>query len=128
MAAVYYWSVYTPRLVPLLPILALGLLFDLITAGFLGLHVLLFLVIQAVAEQQRRFLAEGAFMSLWGGFTVACAAAVAVGYAVVGIKGGIFAPPNAVAYPFFAVVALFPLLASALEPIVRRLPELSENV
>ena len=124
LATVYYWSVYTPNLLSLLPTAVLGLLFDLITAGFLGLYVLLFFIVQAVAERQRRLLAEGSFMSLWVGFAVAAAVAVAVGYLVSGLKGGIFAPPTAVAYQFFAVVAVFPLLASSLEPVARRLSEL----
>lgn len=127
LAAVYYWSVYTPTSLSLLPTAALGLLFDLITGGFLGLYVLLFFIIQAVAEQQRRFLADGSFMALWGCFTVAVSLAVGAGYAVSALKSGVLTPFTAVAYPLFAVVAVFPLLASALTPIVRRLPELTER-
>ena len=123
LVAVYYWSVYTPRFMSMPITLLLGLTFDLMTSGMLGLYVLLFFTAQAMVEQQRGFLAEGSFMTLWGGFGFCATIAVGVAHIAAGLKAGVFPPPKAVVYPLLAVVAMFPLWASAFTPLLKLLPK-----
>jgi len=70
LIAVYYWSIYKPRLMPVMAVFILGLLQDILSGGPLGLMSLLLLLTRLfVVQQGSRFL-EKEFLFNWLVFIV----------------------------------------------------------
>ncbi len=65
LAAVYYWCIFKPRLMPVSAVFLLGLLQDIISGGPLGMMALLLLIVRIfVVRQSSRFL-EREFLFNW---------------------------------------------------------------
>jgi len=65
LAAVYYWCIFKPNLVPVSAIFMLGLLQDILSGGPLGMTALLLVLVRLfVIRQGRRFL-EREFLFNW---------------------------------------------------------------
>lgn len=65
LAAVYYWCIFKPRLMPVSAVFLLGLLQDILSGGPLGMMALLLLVVRIfVVRQSSRFL-EREFLFNW---------------------------------------------------------------
>ncbi|VAV97485.1 hypothetical protein MNBD_ALPHA02-2506 [hydrothermal vent metagenome] len=65
LAAVYYWSIFKPRLLPVSVLFILGLLQDILSGGPLGMTALLFILVRIfVIRQGSRFL-EREFLFNW---------------------------------------------------------------
>lgn len=65
MAAVYYWGIFKPRLLPVSAVFLLGLLQDILSGGPLGMMALLLIVVRIfVVRQGSRFL-EREFLFNW---------------------------------------------------------------
>lgn len=70
LTAVYYWSVFKPRLMPVSAVFLLGLLQDILSGAPLGMTALLLLVVRIfVIRQSSRFL-EREFLFNWLVFIV----------------------------------------------------------
>lgn len=70
LIAVYYWSIFKPRLMPVTAVFLLGLLQDILTGGPLGMMALLLIVVRIfVVHQSSRFL-EREFLFNWLVFIV----------------------------------------------------------
>lgn len=68
LMAVYYWSIYRPTLVPPFLCFAAGLLTDFLTGMPLGLNALIFVALQWIVRDQRRFLMAQPYVVLWAIF------------------------------------------------------------
>lgn len=65
LAAVYYWCIFKPHLMPVTVVFFLGLLQDILSGGPLGMTALLLLVVRIfVVQQGSRFL-EQEFLFNW---------------------------------------------------------------
>lgn len=65
LAAIYYWSIFKPHLVPVSALFILGLLQDILSGGPLGMTALLFILVRIfVVRQGSRFL-EREFLFSW---------------------------------------------------------------
>jgi len=70
LAAVYYWCIFKPNLMPVWAVFLLGLLEDILSGGPLGMMALLLLLVRIfVLQQGRRFL-EREFLFSWLVFLV----------------------------------------------------------
>lgn len=78
LAAVFYWAVVRPDLLPATAAFALGLLQDLLTGAPLGANAFALVLVQWILRSQRRYLANRPFFLLWMAF-----APVVVGAALV---------------------------------------------
>ena len=65
---VYYWSVYTPRLVPIWALIFISLSFDILSGLPFGVTATIFLALKGTALSQRDTLFERDFLNLWAGF------------------------------------------------------------
>ena len=71
LAAVYYWGIFKPRLMPVSAVFFLGLLQDILSGGPLGLMALLLMIVRLfVLRQGSRFL-EREFLFNWLVFILA---------------------------------------------------------
>jgi len=68
LAAVYYWSLSRPGLLPPSAAFLLGLFQDLLTGAPLGSGALILVLVQWVLRSQQRFLANRSFLLLWAGY------------------------------------------------------------
>ena len=77
LAAVFYWSLTRPDLMPPIAAFALGLFADVLSGAPLGSGALIMVLTQWTMRSQQRFLVKRPFMLLWAAFMpVAAAAAV----------------------------------------------------
>lgn len=82
LMAVYYWAVTRPEVFPSYAILTVGLLFDLLSAGPIGLWALVYTVVYGVVVSQRTLFFGRTFFVFWAGFAAACIVAGVFAWAV----------------------------------------------
>ena len=68
LMALYYWSVYRPTLVPPWLVFIFGIISDVLSGAPMGLNAGLFVVMQWLVTDQRRFLMGQSFVVVWFGF------------------------------------------------------------
>jgi rod shape-determining protein MreD len=76
LMTVYHWTIYRPDLLPPLAVFLLGVGFDLLSGGPLGVTALLLLLARAVVLRYRRAFMNRTFPFVWGGFTLLSVAAM----------------------------------------------------
>ena len=73
LMALYYWSIYRPTLLPRWLVFILGCSMDFLSGFPIGLSAVLFLIIQWIVTDQRKFLMAQSFMVVWFGFLIVSA-------------------------------------------------------
>lgn len=69
---IYFWMIYRPSLLSPAYIFILGLLFDFILNFPVGIHAVIFIVLQWVIRDQRLFFLGQPYMMVWMGFAFSC--------------------------------------------------------
>lgn len=69
---IYYWSIHRPTFLNPIFIFFVGIFFDVIHGFPIGIHSLIFLVVQIATLSQRHFLAGQTYLVIWIGFFVTC--------------------------------------------------------
>ncbi|PIQ40838.1 MAG: rod shape-determining protein MreD, partial [Thalassolituus sp. CG17_big_fil_post_rev_8_21_14_2_50_53_8] len=92
-------------------VFAVGLMFDLISGGAIGLWAFVYVVTYAVVISQRMLLVNAPFSAFWIGFLVTAAFAGVLAWAIVSVIHGIFVPPGSVIRHMAVTVAVFPVFA-----------------
>jgi rod shape-determining protein MreD len=85
MTCVFYWSVYRPDLMPAWAAFLIGIFYDLVSGGPVGLGALVFLVVHWTTAGQRRALIGKAFPIAWLGYLLISALACAVYWIIASI-------------------------------------------
>jgi len=111
LIAVYYWTLARPDLLPAGGAFTVGLFYDLLSGGPLGLMALLALATHRLVLGQRRYLIGRPFMIGWGGFAVIAAAATLAGWLTAGVYYGTLPAVGPVLMRFVLTVATYPALA-----------------
>jgi rod shape-determining protein MreD len=111
-AAVFFWSVFRPAILPPPAVFALGLLQDLLGFAPLGTGVLTLLLVHGFALRVRGFLARRSFLWVWLACGVTSLLAAAIGFVLHAALT--FSVPAWQAALVFAGLAtgLYPLLAA----------------
>jgi rod shape-determining protein MreD len=123
LAAVFYWTVARPDLLPPTAAFGLGLFQDLLTGAPLGSGALIMVLTQWTLRGQQRFLANRPFFLLWAAFAPVLVIASALEW-VIAMASSFHAIPvtGAMARVLLSFV-VFPLVAwVVLIPIHRALP------
>ena len=68
LMALYYWSIYRPTLVPPWLAFVCGIISDILNGAPLGLSACLFVLVQWLVSDQRRFLMGQTFPVVWFAF------------------------------------------------------------
>lgn len=111
LMAIYYWAIVRPEMFPPLAVFAVGLIFDLLSGGAIGLWAFVYVVTYAVVISQRMLVVNAPFSVFWVGFLFAAAFAGALAWAIISIIHGMFVPPGSVARHMAVTVAVFPIFA-----------------
>lgn len=111
IAAVYFWTLYRPALMPPLAVFLLGVLSDLLTGAPLGLHPLLLLLLHAVVLTQRRVLARQSFLLVWVVFATFASTTLGLGWALRTLLAFQLLPVEPALYELALTVAIYPALS-----------------
>ncbi|MBL8658354.1 MAG: rod shape-determining protein MreD [Rhodospirillales bacterium] len=108
-AAVYYWALYRPDLLPAPVAFSLGLLVDILGGAPLGVHAAVFCLVHGGLRRQRRFLVGKSFMINWSGFALVAAGALALVWLLASILHGAPLSAEALLMQAATTIAAFPL-------------------
>lgn len=111
LAAVFYWFVHRPDLMPAWAVFLIGVFNDLLTGGLPGVGVLALLFVCVVVSLQRRLFARGSFLILWFGFALVAAGAMLVTWALHCLLLGTMLDPRPALFQYLTTVAAYPCLA-----------------
>jgi rod shape-determining protein MreD len=111
LAAVYFWTLYRPSLLPPLAVFAIGVLSDLLSAAPLGLHPLLLLLLHAAVLTQRRVLARQSFLLVWVVFLLMAAGVLGLGWILRTLLVFRLLPVEPALYELALTVAVYPALS-----------------
>ncbi|MCZ6846638.1 MAG: rod shape-determining protein MreD, partial [Alphaproteobacteria bacterium] len=70
LISLYYWIVFRPDLMPYAAVFGLGIVQDAVAGAPFGLYALVYLLVQALVLNQRRFIAGKPFWVFWSGFAM----------------------------------------------------------
>jgi rod shape-determining protein MreD len=108
LVGIYYWTIYRPELLPPVAVFVIGLVFDLLSGGPLGVTPLLLLLSRALVLSQRRFFVNRLFPFVWCGFTLIAALAIAFLWALGSLLEGAMLDMRAAILQWVLTVASFP--------------------
>lgn len=120
LMAIYYWAIVRPEMFPPLAVFTVGVLFDLLSGGEIGLWGFVYVVTYAVIVPQRVIVVNAPFSAFWIGFAVVAAFSGALAWLVVSIIHGMLVPPVSVIKHMAVTVAVFPLFVMLFGRIERR--------
>ncbi len=111
LACVYFWSLYRPASMPAPLVFVTGLLLDLLAQEPIGVHVLLLVLIHALALKYRRYLTRSGFSTLWLVFAAIAGAAVLLEWLLVSLLTWRVLPIWPGLFEFGVAAGLYPFLA-----------------
>lgn len=111
LAAVYFWTLYRPGLMPPWVVFGLGLLADLLTAAPLGVNPLILLLLHGGVLTQRRALARQSFLLVWIGFALFAAGMLALNWGLRSLLSLNFQALGPALFECGVTIAAYPLLA-----------------
>lgn len=109
-AAVYYWALYRPDLLPAPIAFVLGLLVDVLSGAPIGVCAATFTLAHGVLCRQRRFLIGRSFIINWMGFALVAAGSFVLVWVLTSILHGAPVPATALLFQVATTVAAFPLV------------------
>ena len=111
LVSVFYWSIYRPDLFPSVAALALGLWQDILVGSPLGLHALIFLLVNWAIMSQRNFFQGKSFIVVWWGFSVVALIAASLSWLVIFLINLTLINPLAVLFQAILTIGAFPFMA-----------------
>ena len=111
LAAVYYWSVHRPELMPPLAVFLLGLVQDALGGGPPGLAALVLLLVHGLTRRWRRHVQRAPFALAWSGFILAAAGAGAASWLAASLYFLTPVWPKPLIVQFTLNACLYPALA-----------------
>jgi rod shape-determining protein MreD len=122
LAAVYFFAIYRPSLLPAPAVFGIGLFQDALLGLPFGLSALILLGVYGVVVSQRSAFRGRPFLIAWGGFAVAAPLAAALTWALVSIFAKTIVPPVPVVFQALLTVAVYPIVNVLLAGLARLLP------
>lgn len=122
LMAVYYWSIYRPLLLPPWMAFAAGIVADLLGGLPVGMSAVIFVLVQWIVSDQRRFLMGQSFVMIWCGFLFISLGAGFLQWSVYGLTQGLWTPLRPVLFSVLLGLAVFPLVCVTLHWTYKILP------
>lgn len=122
LCVVFYWTLRAPERLPPWSVFALGIAFDLFSAGPLGFWALVYLCTYAVTLQARGAMRHRGFLVRWGGFLGVAAFASSIAWALASIYFGTLLSVAPLAVSAAVTVAVYPVLAVIFRAVLLRRP------
>lgn len=123
VAAIFFWVVSRPNLMPPAAVFAIGLLQDVLSGGPIGLWALTLLMVQYLSLSQRRFVAGEPFGMGWIGFSAIVAGAAALTWVGACIYYGVLFSPASVLIQAALTILVYPAVAWILVNISSWIPK-----
>ena len=108
LIGLFYWSVYKPQLIHLFAAFLLGLFYDFLAGGPVGMFALIFVVSRALLGVYCGRLGAANFLSLWFGFFLFVVGTSFTGWLASSLWYGAFLDPVSVLFHTILTVASFP--------------------
>ena len=122
LAAVYFFAIYRPSLLPAPAVFGIGLFQDALIGLPFGLSALVLVGVYGVVVSQRSAFRGRPLLIAWAGFAVVVPTAMAVTWVIVSTLAGTLVPPAAVFFQAVLTVAVYPLVNVILAALSRLLP------
>jgi rod shape-determining protein MreD len=123
LMAIYYWAIFRPTLIPAWLVFAVGIFVDLMSGtDAVGASALVFVVVQWIVSDQRRYLMGQSFLMIWIGFILVSGVAGIAQWFVIGLLTG-WQPLKPLGFTILLGIALFPLISLLLHLTHKILPE-----
>ncbi len=122
VAAVFYWVVARPNLMPPASVFGIGLLQDVLSGGPIGLWALTLLLVQYLSLSQRRFLFGQTFSLGWVGFASVVIGAATLAWLGACIYYDAFLAPTPLFVQAALTILIYPALAWILIGVSRWMP------
>jgi rod shape-determining protein MreD len=110
LAAVYYWAIFRPDLLPPAAVFVVGMLYDALGGGPFGLGTLFLLVAHTIVIRQRRFFHGKSFFVMWWGFIFVATGFALANWAAVFVMAGQLVAPAPGAARLLLTIAFYPCL------------------
>jgi rod shape-determining protein MreD len=110
LAAVYYWAVHRPDLMPAGAAFAVGVYHDLAGGTALGVGVLILLLVHGLVATQRRFFLSRSFAVVWAGFAIIALGASVLLWLLNALLDWTLIDPRPAVFQFMTTVAAYPPL------------------
>jgi rod shape-determining protein MreD len=124
LMAIYYWAIYRPTLIPAWLVFGAGILVDLISGiGAVGVSALVFVIVQWIVTDQRRFLMGQSYLMIWIGFMLVSIVSGLMQWMIFGMLNGVWPPLEQLAFSILLGGALFPVISTLLHLTHKILPE-----
>lgn len=123
LAAIYYWAIQRPGVMPNSLVFAIGLLHDVLTGRLIGLSAVLLLLFRAGVVSQRQFLAGKPLFVYWLGFGLAALIFSGLEWFAQSVSALAVLPASPILFRPVVEAALFPMLCWLFIQIQRSLPE-----
>ena len=123
LMAVFYWSLHRPDLLPAVAVFLVGILYDILTGGPMGVQAFILLGAYWVTSSQRQLFLGKSFLVVWWGFMMIAATAAIVQWVLMSLIFGTLIVPLPAVFSFLQTVALYPLFAWIFVRVQRSLPQ-----
>lgn len=122
LAAVYFFAIYRPSLLPAPAVFGIGLFQDALLGLPFGLSSVVLLGVYGVIVGQRNAFRGRPFLIAWMGFVVVAPAAIALTWLMVSGLAGVVVPPLPAVFQALLTIAVYPLVNVLLAGLARLLP------
>lgn len=120
LIALYYWVVFRPDLMPSVAVFGLGIVQDAVAGAPFGLYALVYLLVQALVLNQRRFIAGKPFWVFWTAFALVAPVAFFASWILASLARGTLLGPGTAFVALVMTIILFPAVAWVLVQAQRR--------
>lgn len=121
LISLYYWLVFRPDLMPYAAVFGLGIVQDAIAGAPFGMYPLVYLMVQALVLNQRRFVAGKPFWVFWSGFALVAPIAAFTAWLLASLLRGTLLEPGTALVGLAMTIILFPAVAWLLVHAQRRI-------
>jgi rod shape-determining protein MreD len=121
LISLYYWLVFRPDLMPYAAVFGLGIVQDAVAAAPFGMYALVYLLVQALVLNQRRFVAGKPFWVFWSGFALVAPIAALITWLLASLLRGTLLQPGTALVGLAMTIILFPVVAWVLVHAQRRI-------
>ncbi|NKB48595.1 MAG: rod shape-determining protein MreD [Alphaproteobacteria bacterium] len=120
LISLYYWAVFRPDLMPYAAVFGLGIVQDAVAGAPFGMYALVYLLVQALVLNQRRFIAGKPFWVFWSAFALVAPIATFAAWILASLARGTFLAPETTLVALVMTIILFPVVAWLLVHAQRR--------
>lgn len=122
LAAVFYWSLHRPDLLPASVVFVVGLLQDALEGEPFGVNAFVLIAVYWFVASQQRLLGDRPFLILWLIFGMVALVAELMRWLLVSMLTASMIAPWPVMFEYLITVALYPLLTVAFVLAQKTLP------